>query len=361
VSAVDIEIVGTVDTITVDGVPWAPQQPTPIPPDPPNPPSENGMDYPKNEDELRALLQQYASEQRVGMLDGRTNVEVTKCIEIAQPPSSGWPWGVDGSYAKIRWKGGKDDVLRFIGTEGVSGRGLTVKNLCIDGGDPNLNGSGAAACLRLSAPLGDHGPLYKFNIENVFTMTGDYGFVLEGGVYEGWMSNCHAENMVKDGTWMRHMNLGAPAQGVVSNVFMVHPNMSRCFGAGIRPVYSVYIIGGSYILNGDGGVNAPDGLRGMIMSNGENTAGKQGAAFVVPNNGYGSYIDICEGSSDGATFCRRWDGTKWVDVGSPMLYLMAIGAGVSQGQNHVSYYGQPPNPMQVVAPSSRGTKEGAEA
>ena len=325
--------------------------PEPTPPDPtpeplpPGPIEETDMDYPKNEAEFRSLMQKYATETYVGMLDPRTNITLNQTLEIVGPNTAN-PWGVNGNYAKIKMAG-QGDVLRFIGQQGGNCRGLTVKNLSIDGGDPNLNGSLGKACVKLSAPLGDDGPIYKFNIENVFTSMAEYGFVLEGGVYEGWMINCHAENMSKDGTMMRHMNLGQPKQGVVSNVLMIHPNMSRCLGAGIRSVYSVYVIGGSFIINGGGGIVAPDGLRGAIMCNGENTAGPEQAAFVVPNNGYGSVVDLCEASSDGATICRKWNGTAWVNVGSPMLYGIAAPAAVTSDptRSHTSYYGNPPNPM----------------
>lgn len=304
------------------------------------------MDYPQNEAELRSFLSQYANQGYVGMLDPRTNVVISNTIELKQTSNSGFPWGVNGNYAKIKMNG-VGDVIRVVGVQGVNNRGLTIKNLCIDGGDPNLNGSKGAACVKLSAPLGDNGPIYKFNLENVYTTSAQYGFVLEGGIYEGWMCNCHAENHSKDGTFMQHLNLGQPGQGVVSNIFMLHPNMSRNLGAGIRPVYSVYMIGGSFILNGDGGVNAQSGLRGAFFCNGENTAGKDGSCFVVPNNGYGSVIDACEASGDGQTVCRKWDGTKWVNIGSPMLYGIAAGNGVVSDttRSHVSYYGAGSNPM----------------
>jgi len=330
----------------------------PVPPDPPDPgpdpgpdpsPTEDGMDYPKNESELRSCLNAYANENRVGMLDPRTRITLTSTIEVAQRTNAGAPWGVNGNFAQLKWGGpAKQDMLRFIGVENVSNRGLTVEKLVLDGNDPNMNQAGADACLRLSAPLGDHGPLYKFQLRDVFTMCAINGLVIEGGVYEGMCENVHAENCTGDGVLMRHMNLGAPAQGVVSNVLMLHPNCSRNFGAGIRAVYSVYIIGGSFILNGNGGVQAPDGLRGALMCNGENTAGKDGAVFVVPSNGYGSVINLCEGSSDGATHCRKWNGQAWESVGAAQLYLMAIGAGVRQADNHVSYYGNPPDPTRVV-------------
>src|SRR5262249_52282208 len=160
-----------------------------------------------------------------------------------------------------------------------------------------FNGSGANACLRLSAPMGDGGPLYKFTLSDIFCSTGQYGIVLEGGVYEGALYNCHAENMERDGMMMQHL----PNNAIVSNILVVGPNMSRNFGAGIRPVYSCNIIGGSFILNGDGGVNAEGGCRVIAYSNGENTAGKDQACFVLQSNGYGSLVFGNEASSDGKT------------------------------------------------------------
>src|SRR4029077_5665920 len=97
---------------------------------------------------------------------------------------------------------------------------------------------------------------------------------------------------------------------------------SRNHGCGRPPVYSVYLVGGSFVLNGGGGVIAPDGIRGAIMCNGENTGGEAQAVFDVPSNGYGSYIEMGEASSDGQTVCRRWDGSQWHDVGKPLLYFI---------------------------------------
>jgi len=330
----------------------APPEPEPGPEPPPN--GGSTMDKPTNTDELRACLQHYADNSMVGMLDPATRVEVTSTIEIAQRSAAGTPWGVNGNFAKLYWRGpAGHDVLRYVGVDGQSNRGLTIERLMIDGNDPWFNQTGAAACLNLSAPLGDNGPLYKFTIRDVFTACAKNGIVLEGGVYEGMLENVHAENCSEDGIFMRHMNLGQPGQGVVSNILLIHPNSSRNFGAGILAVYSVYVIGGSFILNGNGAIRAPDGLRGALMCNGENTAGKEGAAFVVPSNGYGSVIQLCEGSSDGSTHCRKWDGAQWVSVGSPMLYLMDIASGVAQHDNHVSYYGAPPDPMRVVKGDQR--------
>ena len=90
------------------------------------------------------------------------------CIQV---PSSGTPWGVDGHYAKINYRGAAAMCFVSRALPGVNNRGLTVKNLVLDGGDGgNMSGGGASACLRLSAPLGDNGPIYKFHLENIYTI-----------------------------------------------------------------------------------------------------------------------------------------------------------------------------------------------
>ena len=80
---------------------------------------------------------------------------------------------------------------------------------------------------------------------------------------------------------------------------------------------------------------APSGLRLGFANNGENTGE---ALYVVPNNGYGSYVLYSEASTDGKTVARRFDGAKndWVTVGKPSLYVVAGATGVTEVGNHIS-------------------------
>ena len=360
------------DTTATDGSPWPrvspseivrpdagvppigpPIDPPPIDPiDPPPilPPTGEGMDYPTNEQQLNECLQMYAASTYVGMLDPRVNIEISSPIVI-QAPGSGVPWGVNGNYAKITYRGSGDDLLRIEGSAGVNNRGLTIRNLVLDGGDGgNMSGAGAAACLRVTAPLGDNGPIYRFGIMDVFTSGSVNGLILEGGVYEGELRGLYCENHTGDGIILRHLPASDTAKGpIVSNVLMWHINSSRNYGAGLRTVYSVYLFGGSFILNGGGGVVAPDGIRGAWGCNGENTGGEKQCVFDVPSNGYGSVIVGGEASSDGATHCRKWTGSDWESVGKPLLYYIACDDNVIQQANHVSYYGGGQNPMRVKA------------
>ena len=329
-----------------------PPDPGPDPgPDPTPPPSGAGMDKPTNEQQLKDALTTYVNESYVGMLDPTTQIEISQPIKIPTTTGAGVPFGVNGNYAKLYYKGHGGDALCFEGVKDINNRGLTIKNLLIDGGDVgNMSGGGAATCLKVSAPLGDNGSIYRFHIENLFVMGAVNGLILEGGVYEGEVRGAYIENCTGDGMLLRHLPEIPGAKGpVVSNVLIWHLNSSRNFGAGLRTVYSVNLIGGSFILNGGGGVIAPDGIRYAAACNGENTGGENQCVFDVPSNGYGTVITGGgEASSDGQTRCRKWTGGEWVDVGKPLLYFAAIGQGVVVDQSHCSYYGGGSNPMRVI-------------
>jgi hypothetical protein len=289
----------------------------------------------RNETEFAQALQSGAADNYVPMFDPRTQVTLTKTITIRQSRNEGNPWGANGNFAKVHWAGpGGADMIVYQGVNGVSNRGLFLERFFLFGN--GYRGNPCGACLKLYAPDGDAGALYKFTLRDIYTAYGTYGIVLEGAVFEGMCENVHAENHRKDGMLMQHTNIDKKNRGIVSNVQLIHPNMSRNFGAGIRSVYSVNAAFGSFILNADGGIIAPDGLRIGFANNGENTGE---ALYVVPSKGYGSNIIYSEASTDGATHARRFVDGKWVSVGKPQLYLLSGDAGVNAVGNHVSTYG----------------------
>lgn len=299
--------------------------------------------------QLRDALNTYASERRVGQLDGRSYVQLDDTITVKQAVNDGTPWGINGGYSHIDWVGdGGKDMLVFEGVRDVSNRCLVVENLSLYGNGYAANP--ARAGIKLYAPLGDPGCLYKWTLRNLYTSYCEYGFVLEGAVFEGMGDNLHAENHHRDGMMMAHTWTPGEHQGIVSNVMLLHPNMSRNMGAGIRCVNSTNIIFGSFVLNGEGGVVAPEGLRAIAMSNGENTGE---SLLVVATPGWGSQINGNEASTDGKTHARKYQGDQWVSVGKPMLYLLDDArTGVPQEFNHTSYYGDGTNQdeVQVVKP-----------
>jgi hypothetical protein len=293
------------------------------------------MDSVTNETQLRDALQTYANESRVGSLGNKTPITMTQPIVIQQSSTDGFPWGVNANFLRVLWKGdGGRDMITYQGVDGVANRCLYVEKLCMDGN--GWGGAPAGSCLKLYAPDGDPGSIYKFTLRDIFTGYATHGVTLAGAVFEGLMENIHAENHIGDGIFMEHLGLdGMSPWSIVSNIMIVHPNSSRNFGAGMRQVYSVNSIMGSYVLNAAGGIVAPDGLRSVLASNGENT-GEQ--LFVLGSNGYGSVVEGCEASTDGNTRCRKYEGGQWVDVGKPLLYGMND-VGAHEEGSHISYYG----------------------
>ena len=289
----------------------------------------------RNETEFAQALQSGADENFVPMFDPRTKVTLTKTIIIKQLKHDGTTWGANGNHAKIEWAGaGGADMIVYQGVRGVANRGLFLEKFYLNGGGYNREPAGA--CLKLYAPDGDAGSLYKFTLRDIYTAYGTYGIVLQGAVFEGMCENVHGENHRKDGMFMQHTNVNKDNRGIVSNVQLIHPNMSRNLGAGVRSVYSCNAAFGSFVLNADGGIVAPEGLRVGFANNGENTGE---AVYVVPSNGYGSNILYSEGSTDGATHARQFVNGEWVSVGKPQLYLLSRGAGVNETGNHVATYG----------------------
>jgi hypothetical protein len=326
-----------------DGVEITPPITETNPPPGTIPTTGDSMDKPTNQIQFRDALETYRSEKRVGSLDPRTEVEIVTTIQIGAAGTS-VPWGVNGNFAKIKYVGsGGHDMLVFRGTKGTADRCLVVEKLALMGN--GYSSPRAGTCLRLYAPEGDPGSFYKFKIKDIYTDYATHGFKLEGAVFEGYLDNIHAENHSSHGMVCLHTQTPNEHRGIISNINIVHPNLSRNTGAGLLCTYSTNVILGSFVLNALGGVLAPEGLRAAWGNNGENTGP---ALFVIPSNGYGSVLRDNEVSSDGSTHHRIFEGGSWVSKGSPCLYLLDGAADVKEYDGHCAYYGSlATNPMRV--------------
>jgi hypothetical protein len=304
------------------------------------------MDIITNEDQLRDALQTYANERRVGNCGSKTPIVMTKPITIKQQVCDGFPWGVNLNFTRLFWQGpAGQDMITYQGVNGVENRGLFLEKMCMDG-----NGYAAAPagnCLRIYAPDGDPGSIYKFTLRDIFTGYATHGVALSGAVFEGLMENIHAENHTSDGIFMESLGLdGMSPWSIVSNVMCVHPNSSRNMGAGIKTVNSANYLFGSFVLNAMGGIVAPDGLRLAIGNNGENTGE---SLFVVPYAGWGSLLFANEASTDANTHARKFENGQWVSVGKPMLYnIDNVNKDVPQEHNLIAYYGDGSNADKVM-------------
>lgn len=313
--------------------------------------SSSPFTWPRNETEFRQALQSFADERYVGMLDPRTHVELSSTLTISQPNHDGSPWGFNGNYAKVDWVGPVgEDMIVYRGIKGVANRNLVIEKINLYGN--GYSGHPAGDCLKLYAPEGDPGSIYKFTLRDIYAAYGTRGLVLEGAVFEGMGENVHSENHAGDGIALAHTYTPGEHQGIVSNIMLVHPNSSRNLGAGIRSVCSVNMIMGSFINNALGGVVAPDGLRFAAACNGENTGE---SLFVVPYVGWGSLLIGNQGSTNGELAAAKWENGQWVTVGKPMLYLLDNQNGdVPQEHNSIAAYGNATSPpVALIKPTSR--------
>ena len=329
--------------------PGAVDPPVEPPVEPPIIPPTSGddmVDRIDNETQLRDALLTYANEQRVGMFYAKTPITLTQTITLKQDRHDGSAWGFNGNHSKINWGGaGGQHMIQVQGVNGVPNRMFFAQGITLFGN--GYAGARCGDCLRMIAEAGDPGSIYKFTLRDIFTSYGTYGITMLGAVYEGFVENCHAENHSKDGMLQQHLNLGSPTQAIVSNVAVLHPNFSRNRGAGMRQVYSCNSIFGSYVMNAEAGIVAPDGLRYVGASNGENTGE---SVFKIGWNGYGTVVASSEGSTNVSTVYREWTGSGWVDVGKPLRYVIDDNkSGVPQAGNHISTYGGDGN-VAVVKP-----------
>ena len=317
------------------------------PVDPPLP-TGDGMIRPANENELLAALQQSANTSTICMLDPFTKVSLTKPLVVQCKGNDGSPWGVIGNGAKLIWNGpagGKPLTFRGATANWDSfqtNRGLLVQGLFIDGQGKSGD------CLTLEALFGDPGSIYKSVLRDIYAVySGANGITFRGAVFESFCDNVHAENCLGHGMETKHDTTSNGMRGIISNINIMHPNFSRNKGAGLKCTYSTNLTFGSFVLDALGGVVAEEGLRYAVGNNGENCGE---SLFVVPSNGYGSYIAGNEVSSDGSTHHRQFENGQWVSYGKPCLYILNGAAPpIIQTGNHTSYYGSSPtSPMRVV-------------
>jgi hypothetical protein len=297
--------------------------------------------------DVQALISAAAANDTFVMFDPTTKVDITAPLVMQCKGNAGQPWGILGNGAKLIWKGPTGGKLLTV--KGAvadwgafrSNRGLLIEKLFLDGQ------ATSGDLLTLEALYGDPGSIYKSVLRDIYAVySGANGITLRGAVFESFGDNLHAENCLGHGMETVHdwTDRGG-GKGIISNINIIHPNFSRNKRAGLLCTYSTNLTFGSFVLNAEGGVLAPNGLRYAAGNNGENTGE---ALFVVPGNDYGSILVGNEVSSDGSTHHRQFEGGQWVSYGKPCLYLLAGMASVVERDGHCSYYGSAStNPMRV--------------
>jgi len=271
----------------------------------------SGMAKPTSRAELAALLQHAADSQTVAVLDPATDVTVDRTVDVVQRISTSRMWGVIANGAKIRSsiKDGTPVIKYSVAVSdpknGTQSRGLTIQGLDITGSLKDGPG------LMLHAPSG-MGPIYRAVLrDNTTTQSGGLGALhIKGAVFELLVAGHMSENNKQNGVAIEH-----DGNAIVSNCMVHALNSSRNMKAGLlTKASSVDVVQGSFINNGECGINAPTGLRSAAFINGENTG-----QFVIRIGGYAN-LYCCEASTDGKTI--QHDMENGQAVGKPTEALV---------------------------------------
>lgn len=288
----------------------------------------SGMVKPTSRSELLAILQQAADSQTVAVLDPSTDVTVDKTVEIVQRVSTSRLWGVIGNGAKIRSAiRNQTPVVKYTvlppnQQNTTSSRGLTVQTLDIVGSLQDGPG------LMLHAPSSKAAIYRAILRDNATSSSGGLGALhIKGAVFELLIAGHASENNRQHGVAIEH-----DGQAIVSNCMMHALNSSRNTMAGLYTTSnSVDVVQGSFVNNGDSGINAPVGIRSVAFVNGENTG-----QFVIRVGGFAN-LHNCEASTDGRTI--QHDGVTGKPAGVPTEALVDYWA-FNQYSNDLKFTGE---------------------
>jgi hypothetical protein len=286
------------------------------------------MVKPTSRSELLAILQQAADSQTVAVLDPSTDVTVDKTVEIVQRVSTSRLWGVIGNGAKIRSAiRNQTPVVKYTvlppnQQNTTSSRGLTVQTLDIVGSLQDGPG------LMLHAPSSKAAIYRAILRDNATSSSGGLGALhIKGAVFELLIAGHASENNRQHGVAIEH-----DGQAIVSNCMMHALNSSRNTMAGLYTTSnSVDVVQGSFVNNGDSGINAPVGIRSVAFVNGENTG-----QFVIRVGGFAN-LHNCEASTDGRTI--QHDGVTGKPAGVPTEALVDYWA-FNQYSNDLKFTGE---------------------
>lgn len=287
-----------------------------------------GMVKPTSRADLLAILQAAADSQTVAVLDPMTDVTVDKTVEIVKRVSTSQMWGVIGNGAKIRSAiRDRTPVLKYTVLPGerdtpAYSRGLTIQTLEIIGSLHDGPG------LMLHAPS-SKGTIYRAILrDNTTSTSGGLGALhIKGAVFELLVAGHASENSRQHGVALEH-----DGQAILSNCMIHALNSSRNTMAGLYTTSnSVDVVQGSFVNNGDSGINAPVGIRSVAFVNGENTG-----QFVIRVGGFAN-LHNCEASTDGRTI--QHDGLTGKPAGVPTEALVDYSA-FNQYSNDLKFTGE---------------------
>lgn len=297
-----------------------------------------GLAKPTTQAQLHALLQDAMNGQSV-MFDPTTSVTVSSTMKILVPDN---PGNIFGNGLKINSTiNNGSDVLQFIGNAKYNSRNFIIQGISVSGG--GYNGLSTGNCFVIHAP--HNKPIYRAMVRDIYTdFCGLHGVKITGDFYESTLDNIQSENHNGDGLFIDHGDDG----GIISNVMIRSPNLSRNHGYGFhaRRANSIDISQGSFILNGKGGLLGEHGIRTVDSVNCENS----GLVCIdIPTSDYMTRLVGNNASTDGSTGASGGP-TKVV---TPMRYTFRYNGPPSnliESGNYITFYGSGRNSTALRAP-----------
>lgn len=294
-----------------------------------------GLLKPVDQASMQAALQAGFDNCYIVQLDPSTVVTAASTIAVTTKDCGAQPRGFNANGATINSAiNDGTDVLRI--TAAGPSRGLVMSALHVYGG--GYEGKASGNCMSVIAPKGF--AIYKATLRDLaFDYCGKAGLAITGDFFESLIANLNSENNRGDGFWIDHGDDG----GIISNVMVQAPNLSRNFGYGFHAVRanSIDIAMGSFINNALGGLLGEHGIRTVEAINCENT----GLACVsIPTSDYMTRLSGVNASSDGKTATTG---------GVPLRYTLLYHgneANLLQSQNYITFYGSGADSTVMRAP-----------
>jgi hypothetical protein len=291
--------------------------------------SEGGSAFvkPTTQAALQAAIQEAFDNCYIVQLDPTTRVTAASTIVLKAKDCAGQPRGFNGNGASISSTINDGSDVMTITSTGEA-KSLYIAGIHIYGG--MYQGKVSGNCLYISAPK--NLAIYVSTVRDlVLEYCGKSGLAIKGDFFESVLDNITTMANFGDGIWIDHGDDG----GIISNVMIRSPNISRNRGYGLHAIRanSIDISQGSVINNWKGGLLGEHGLRTVDSINCENT----GPICVdIPTSNFPTRIVGTNASTDGAT--------QGKGPGSgPLQYTFRYNGPASkliESGNYITFYGK---------------------
>jgi hypothetical protein len=261
-----------------------------------------GFYKPNSVADFVAAQQKCLDEGRMLMLDPSTELEFSAPVKFTLRGGFSVAHGLWAYGTRFKWKVPDGDwTHRMITytTDGQENQYFTLQGLSINGDQTGGSQPSPERLITVEARSG--AAIRGFQIDD-FTWQGcQTGLWLEGEVFEGYVNRPRGSWSRTAGIVCRH-NYDIP--GVLSNVYIIAPNITRCpinmgkaMGIWCDRAPSVLIEQGNFISLDGPAIYGDAGVKRISNCDFENTGNTGGAAIVIDRSDFWSQVLFCEGSN----------------------------------------------------------------